>query len=75
MPNYKVARLVKHRDHYKCEMCDKYKMAKVYEYQSVSFVEGFTPYHYKKICADCIYRTAYGTKHWKKMKKEGALDG
>ena len=74
MPNYKTAKLVKNRDHFKCEMCDKLKMAKVYEYQSISYVRGYIPHHYKKLCADCIYKTAYGTKHWKKKKKEGALD-
>lgn len=74
MPNYKIARLVKNRDHYRCEMCNKYKMAKVYEYQSVSYVRDYIPHHYKKLCGDCVYRTAYGTKQYKKMKKEGVLD-
>jgi hypothetical protein len=46
----------------------------MYEYQSISFVVGYIPYHYKQICGDCIYKKVYGTKFYKKKKKEGSLD-
>ena len=74
MDNKRIAKLVQVKCHFKCESCDDTKLGKMYEYKNISFVRGFTPHHYKQLCADCIYRTAYGTKHWKRMKKEGALD-
>ena len=46
----------------------------MYEYQSISFVVGYIPYHYKQMCGDCIYKKVYGTKFYKKRKKEGSLD-
>ena len=74
MPSRRIARLIKNRDYFNCEMCGKYKMAKMYEYQNFSYIGGHVPHHYKKICANCIYRECYGTKNWKKKKKEGVLD-
>ncbi len=72
--NTRLARLVKHREHFKCEMCGKTKLAKMYEYRSISFVRDYIPPHLKKMCGDCIYRECYGTKFYKKKKKEGTLD-
>ena len=74
MADYKIAKILRQRSHFTCEMCGKHKLSKMYEYQSISYVRGYIPHHYKKLCADCIYKTAYGTKHWKKKKKEGTLD-
>ena len=55
-------------------MCGKLKMAKMYEYQSISFVKGYIPRHYKQLCGDCIYKAIFGSNKWKKEKKEGSLD-
>ena len=74
MSNYKIAKLIKRRSHFKCEVCDKIKMAKAYEYQSNSHVGGYTPKHFKEICADCIYKMVFGSIKWRKEKKEGSLD-
>ena len=74
MPHFKIAKLVSHKSHFKCEMCGKIKMGKMYEYQSVSFVKGYIPKYYKQICGDCIYKTSYGSNKWKKEKKNGSLD-
>jgi hypothetical protein len=43
MPNYKIARLIKLKEHFRCEICESTKLAKVYEYQSISFVVGYIP--------------------------------
>ena len=72
--NTRLARLVKHREHFKCEMCGKTKLAKMYEYRNISFVRGFTPHHYKQLCGDCIYKKVYGSRDYKIKKKEGTLD-
>ena len=74
MPNYKIARLIKLKEHFRCEICESTKLAKMYEYQSISFVVGYIPKHFKKICGECIYKKVYGTKFYKKQKKEGSLD-
>ena len=74
MANYKIARIIKLRCHFKCDCCDDTKFAKMYEYQSISFVVGYIPHHYKQMCGDCIYKKVYGTKFYKKKKKEGSLD-
>ena len=55
-------------------MCGKNKLSKMYEYQSISYVRGYIPLHYKEVCADCIYKEVYGTKYFKKFKKEKTLD-
>ena len=75
MANYKIAKMVRHRNHFTCEMCGKHKLSKMYEYQSISYVRDYIPHHYKEMCGDCIYREVYGTKTCRKMKKEKTLDG
>jgi len=72
--NKRLARIIKQKDHFKCEMCEKTKMGKVYEYRNLSYVVGYVPRYYKQVCGDCIYRRVYGTKFYKKKKKEGSLD-
>ena len=74
MANKRLARLINHRCHFKCEYCEETKFAKMYEYKNVSFVRGFIPHHFKQLCGECIYKKVYGTKFYKKKKKEGALD-
>ena len=74
MANKRIARLINNRLHFKCESCNDAKFAKMYEYKNVSFVRGFIPHHFKQICGDCIYKKVYGTKFYKKKKKEGSLD-
>jgi len=72
--SYKIAKLIKPFSNYKCEICNKHRMGKVYEYQSISFVRGYVPRHFKEMCGDCIYKEVYGTNLYKKKKKEGSLD-
>ena len=74
MSNRIKSKLISNRSHFKCEMCGKLKMAKMYEYQSISFVKGYIPRHYKQLCGDCIYKAIFGSNKWKKEKKEGSLD-
>ena len=74
MKNCRVAKLVSTKSIFICEICIKNKNAKMYEYQSYSYVRGHTPKYFKKICGDCIYRECYGTKNGKIKKKEGSLD-
>ena len=74
MGNYKIAKMVRLRNHFTCEMCGKNKLSKMYEYQSISFVRDYIPHHYKQMCRDCVYKKAYGTKLYKKKKEEKTLD-
>ena len=74
MKNKRLARIVMIKEHFQCEMCQKSKLGKCFEYQNVSFVRGFIPHHYKKVCENCIYKTIYGTKNYKQKKKEGVLE-
>ena len=74
MPSYKVAKLIKLKNHFKCESCGKHKHAKMYEYQGAFFIASYIPKYYKEICEDCIYKTIYGPKNWKTKKRERSLD-
>ena len=75
MPNYKVAKLSNGRGSFRCQSCDKYGMSKkMYKYQSVSYVKGYEPFYFTELCGDCIYRMVFGTKNYKKEKKNGSLD-
>ncbi len=57
-----------------CELCEKTKRTYIYEFRNFSYVRGYEPYHYKKLCGDCVYRKRYGNNKWKLMKKEKTLD-
>ena len=70
----KLARLVKYREHFKCEICGKTKLTKMYQYRSISYVKNYKPPLLEKVCGDCIYKECYGTNLYKKKKKEGTLD-
>ena len=74
MKNVKIAKLLKFREHFNCEMCGKTKLGKMYEYQNHTIIPSYTPYHFKQICRDCIYKECYGTKFYKIKKKEKTLD-
>ena len=74
MSNVRLARLISHREHYKCEMCGKNKMGKMYEYQNCDHIPNFTPHRFKQICGDCIYREYYGSKLCRIKKREQTLD-
>ena len=74
MASYTIAKLIKQRNYFTCQMCVKHKLAKMYEYKSISIVKGYIPHHYKEICGDCIYKEVYGSKACRKMKKEKTLD-
>ena len=75
MPNYNIAkRNFSHKEHFECEMCGEKKFSHSYEYKATSFVRRYVAPHLKKICADCIYRECFGSKNWRKKKKEGVLD-
>ena len=74
MKSAKLARLIRQRDHFNCEMCGKTRIGKVYEYRSISIVPKYIPHHFKSICGDCTYKEYYGTKIYGKKKKEGTLD-
>ena len=73
--NLKICNLVSKKSHFSCEICGKSKLSKMYEFQRHSYVRGYIPLFYKKVCENCVYKEAYGTKEWKKKKKEGSLDG
>ena len=73
--NLRLARLVRHREHFKCEICGKTKLAKMYQYRSTSYVRNYKPPLLEKVCGDCIYKECYGTDFYKQKKKEGTLDG
>ena len=74
MLNVRLARLIKLREFFKCEMCGKIRLTKMYEYRNCSFVKGYIPRHFREICGNCIYKECYGSNAWKKKKKEGTLD-
>ena len=74
MPSYCIARILKIRQDFTCEMCGKHRMAKMYEYKSQGVVKGYVHRHYKRICGDCIYKEVYGSKTCRIMKKEKTLD-
>ena len=70
----RIARSVKHRHYFTCDMCGKHKISKMYEYKNISYVRGYDPPHYKKVCEVCIYRDVYGVKNFKRKKEEGSLE-
>ena len=74
MSNRIKSKLISNRSHFKCEMCGKLKMAKMYEYQAIAIVPRYKPEHFKKVCGNCIYKETYGTNYYKAKKKEGVLD-
>lgn len=74
MSAYRVVKLIHKRFYFCCEMCGKHKNAKMYEYQGYSYVEGYTPKYFKKVCEDCLYRECYGSKNWRTKKRERSLD-
>ena len=45
MANYKTAKMVRHKNHFACQMCSKNKLSKMYEYQSISYVREYIPYY------------------------------
>ena len=73
--NTRLARLVSSREYFKCEICGKTKLTKMYKYRSISYVRNYKPPLLEKVCGDCIYKECYGTNFYKKKKKEGTLDG
>ena len=72
---YNVAKMVSYMASFVCQICGKSKYNKMYEYQAYSYVPRYKPEYFTKVCADCVYKSAYGGDLWKKKKKEGALDG
>ena len=55
-------------------MCGDSKYQHAYEYKALSYVQGYIPEHMKEVCGDCVYRECYGSKNWRKKKKEGTLN-
>tara|TARA_Y100001963_G_scaffold150970_1_gene233009 strand:- start:1529 stop:1759 length:231 start_codon:yes stop_codon:yes gene_type:complete len=74
MAFYNIARLIKVKYHFICQMCGLCKNGKLYQYKALSIVPRYKP-SLLEICEDCIYKEVYGSKTWRKMKKEGALNG
>ena len=72
--DYNVAKLVSHMASFSCQICYKSKYNKMYEYQAYSYVPRYKPEYFTKVCADCVYKSAFGGDLWKKKKKEGVLD-
>ena len=70
---YKVARIIRIKFYFICEMCGVSKNGKLFQYQALSLVPRYKPL-LLEICEDCIYKEVYGSKFWKKRKKEGALE-
>lgn len=75
MPSYLVCRQIHNRTHFKCEICLRNKLSKVYEYQNISYVRGYEPPFFNNVCEQCVYMKVFGPKNWKKEKKKGTLDG
>ena len=71
---YNVAKMVSYMTSFSCQICYKSKYNKMYEYQAYSYVPRYKPEYFTKVCADCVYKSAYGGDLWKKKKKEGVLD-
>ena len=71
---YEVAKLLRVKYHFKCEMCGKVKMGKLYKYKSLSLCRRYIA-PLLEICEDCVYKESFGSKVWRKKKKERALDG
>ena len=55
-------------------MCGNSRLTSMYKYRSISYVEGYVPKTFNKVCKDCLYKEVFGTKNWKKKKKEDALE-
>ena len=73
--SYNVAKMVSYKMSFTCQICGKPKFAKMYHYQAYSYVPRYKPEYFTKVCADCVYKSAFGGDLWKKKKKEGVLDG
>ena len=74
MPKYSLVKKATYKTQFKCQMCGDSKYQHAYEYKPLSYVQGYIPEHMKEVCGDCVYRECYGSKKWRKKKKEGVLD-
>tara|TARA_Y100000817_G_scaffold279579_1_gene243040 strand:- start:33 stop:263 length:231 start_codon:yes stop_codon:yes gene_type:complete len=72
--NRRFIKLLFSKTHFTCEICNKSKLAQMYKYRNLSYVLGYIPHTFEKICKDCLYKEVYGTKNWRKKKKEDALE-
>ena len=73
MAFYDIAKLMAIRIYFTCQMCGKTKTGKMYHYKSLCIVPRYKP-PLLEICEDCVYKEVYGSKTWRKMKKEGTLN-
>ena len=75
MARYEIGKVISpYKDHFECEMCGKSKFSNKYEYKSRSLIPGYETRHFKKLCADCIYKECFGSKTWRKEKKNRSLE-
>lgn len=73
MSSFEIAKLIRLRFHFVCEMCGITKVGKLFKYKAYSYVPRYKPAAVE-ICEDCIYKEVYSSKNWRKKKKEGALE-
>ena len=70
---YEIAKLLRIKYHFKCEMCGKVKLGKMFHYKPLSLVPRYKA-KLMQVCEACIYKESCGSKVWRKMKKEGMLE-
>ena len=69
----KIIRLVSTHTNKECNMCKHTKLGKRWEYKNYQYIPSHSP-AILLVCEKCIYKENYGTKIYKKAKKQKLLE-
>ena len=73
MGAFNVARIIRIKYYFICEMCGNSKNGKQFQYKAYSYVSKYKP-PLLEVCEDCVYKEIYGNKVWRKMKIQKVLE-
>ena len=73
MGAFLVAKIIRIKYHFICEMCAASKNGKQFQYKAFSYVSTYKP-PLLLVCEDCVYKEIYGSKVWRKMKIQKVLE-
>ena len=62
MGSYEIAKVIRIRYHFVCQMCGVSKNGKLFQYKSLCLVPRYKP-PLLEICEDCLYKEVYGNKY------------
>tara|TARA_Y100001973_G_C5064010_1_gene264181 strand:+ start:239 stop:460 length:222 start_codon:yes stop_codon:yes gene_type:complete len=73
MAVFNIAKIIRIKYHFICEMCGVSKNGKQFQYKAFSYVSTYKP-PLLEVCEDCVYKEIYGSKVWRKMKIQKVLE-